>query len=306
MKKNKIFVIVLAAAVLFIAATQAVYMVDMTQQVIITQLGEYIRTNTEPGLDLKVPFIQQIHRFDKRVISSDAPPAEYLTLDKKRLLIDNYTRWRIIDPLKFYKTVRNEAGALSRLHRLCEGEVFFGVASDDQHLRGVAMNLENLASHLFTEIIGDKRETIMEDVAVKSGVIVESFGIQVVDVRIKRADLPQEVQSSVFARMNAERQRIAKKYRAEGEEKARIIRARADKESTIILADANKKSKELRGQGDAEAIKIFASAFEKDPEFYAFTKSLETYSKVLDDKTVLLLDSNSDLFRYLDSPAVKR
>jgi membrane protease subunit HflC len=289
MKKNTWSYYVVIGLVLAIVASQSVFVVDMTEQVIITQLGEFVRTNSQPGLDFKIPFIQTVHRFEKRIVTSDAEAAEYLTLDKKRLVVDSYTRWKIVDPLRFFVTMRNESGALSRLQSMVFSEL-----------------RTHIAAHPFIEIIGDKREPIMEDVALKAGKIVESFGIQIIDVRIKTADLPQEVQASVFARMNAERQRIAKKYRAEGEEQARIIRAEADKESTIILAEAGKKSKELRGEGDAEAIKIFASAFQKDPEFYAFTKSLETYSKVLDDKTVLVLDSNSDLFRYLDSPALKR
>lgn len=289
MKKNKKFVIALAALVVFITLLSSVYVVDITQQVIVTQLGEYVRTNTEPGLALKIPFIQKVHRFDRRIITSDAQAAEYLTLNKKRLLVDNYTRWRIEDPLKFFKSVRNEIGAMGRI----QGMVFSELRT-------------HIAGHNFNEIIGDKRESIMEDVAHKSGEIVKNFGIDIIDVRIKRADLPREVQDSVFARMNAERQRIAKKYRAEGEEKAKIIRAEADKRSTIILAEASRKAKELRGEGDAGAIRIFATAFDKNPEFYAFSKSLETYAKVLDDKTVLVMDGGSDLFRYLGSPVIKR
>jgi membrane protease subunit HflC len=159
-----------------------------------------------------------------------------------------------------------------------------------------------LAAHTLREVIGPQREPIMESVAERSGEIVKKFGIEIIDVRVKRVDLPEEVEASVFARMRSERQRIAKKYRAEGEEQARIIRAEADKEAIIILAEAYKKSKELRGEGDAAAIKIYAAAFEQDPEFYSFLRSLEAYEKFLKGGTTLVLRSDSKLFRYLAGP----
>ncbi len=280
---------VLAVIVVLMVVNQTVFTVDMTKQAIITQFGEYKRTIDEPGLNFKIPFIQTVHLFEKRVLVSDAPPAEYLTLDKKRLVIDSYTRWRIINPLQFYKTVRNELGALARL----DGIVFSELRTE-------------LASHNFREIIGAQREPIMENVAQKASVIVSEFGIELLDVRIKRADLPQEVQDSVYARMMAERERIAKLYRAEGEEQARIIRAEANKEKIIILADAYKVSKTLRGEGDAKATGIYAKAFEKDPEFYSFLRTLEAYEKFLVRGTTLVLGSDSELFRYLKSPEAEK
>lgn len=290
MKSNKIIIGFLVAVALVVAIlSQSLFMVDMTEQVIVTQMGEYVRSSDEPGLDMKLPLFQKTHRFEKRILVSDAPPAEYLTLDKKRLVVDSYTRWRIEDALKFYMSVKNEAGALGRLDGIVSSEL-----------------RTHIAAHDFHDIIGEEREPIMEDVAKKAGAIVSQYGIRVIDVRIKRADLPREVQSSVYARMNAERQRIAKKYRAEGEEKARIIRANADKEATIIMADAKKTSKETIGQGDALATKIYAEAYEKDPEFYGFTKSLEAYENILDDETTLVLDTRSRLFRYLDDPSAPR
>ncbi|MBL6974867.1 MAG: protease modulator HflC [Deltaproteobacteria bacterium] len=290
MKSNKIIIGTLVVAALLLAvASQSLFVVDMTEQVIITQMGEYVRSSDEPGLDMKLPFVQKSVRFEKRILVSDAPPAEYLTLDKKRLVVDSYTRWRIEDAIKFYMSVKNESGALGRLDGIVSSEL-----------------RTHIAAHDFHDIIGEEREPIMEDVAQKAGKIVSQYGIRIIDVRIKRADLPREVQSSVYARMNAERQRIAKKYRAEGEEKARIIRANADKEATIIMADAKKTSKETIGQGDALATKIYAEAYEKDPEFYGFTKSLEAYENILDDETTLVLDTRSRLFRYLDDPSAPR
>lgn len=290
MKNKKLIIGVLVAIALFLVLlTQSLFKIDMTEQVIVTQMGEYIRTSTEPGLDLKIPFIQKLHRLEKRILVSDAPPDEFLTLDKKRLVVDAYTRWRIVDALKFYMSVRSESGALGRLDGIVSSEL-----------------RTHISAHDFHDIIGGEREPIMEDVAKKAGVIVSQYGIGIIDVRIKRADLPREVQSSVYARMNAERNRIAKKYRAEGEEKARIIRANADKEATIIMADAQRTSKETIGKGDAMATKIYADAYNRDPEFYGFTKSLEAYETILDDKTTLVLDTRSRLFRYLDDPSAPR
>jgi len=280
--------LVAAAVLVVIVGSQTLFTVNETEQVIITQMGKYVRTITEPGLHFKLPLIQTVHRFEKRILVSDAPPAEYLTLDKKRLVVDSYTRWRIADPLQFYKTVRNEPGALARL----DGLVF-------SELR------KELASHTLREVIGPQREPIMESVAKRSDEIVREFGIEIVDVRVKRVDLPEEVEASVFARMRAERERIAKKYRAEGEEQARIIRAEADKKATIILAEAYKRAKEIRGEGDAAAIKIYAEAIEQDPEFYAFLRSLEAYEKLFEGGTTLVLSADAELFRYLAGPTAE-
>lgn len=281
-RSTGIIAVIVVPIALVILASQSLYVVDMTKQAIITEMGKFVRTNTEPGLDMKIPFIQQVQFFDKRIVVSDAPPAEYLTLDKKRLMVDNYARWRISDPIQFFMTVRNERGALSRL----QGIVFSELRT-------------HIAAHPFAEIIGEKRENIMDGVTDKANVIISQFGIELVDVRIKRADLPKEVQASVYARMKAERQRIAKKYRAEGEEKALAIRANADKEATIISADAKKSAEELMGEGDALATSIYADAYQQDPEFYAFTKSIETYDKALQGKTTLVLDASAPLFKYL-------
>lgn len=275
-------IIALVVFIGLIVLNQTLFSVDETEQGIITQLGVYVRSIKEPGLNLKVPFIQTFDSYDKRVLVSEASSTEYLTTDKKRLVVDSYTRWRIADPFRFFKTVRTEAGARARLDGIILSEL-----------------RRELAVHTFKEAIGLQREAIMETVARRGFEPAAEFGIQIIDVRIKRADLPQEVQQSVFKRMEAERQRIAKRYRAEGEEQARRIRAEADKEVTIITAEAFRKSKELRGAGDAEAIKIYAQAYEKDAEFYAFVRSLEAYEKFLGAESTLILDANSELFRYL-------
>ena len=276
--------ITILVLVALIVIPQSLYIVDMTEQAIIVQMGKYKRTIKEPGLCSKIPFIQSVVRFEKRVLTSDTAPGEYLTLDKKRLKVDHVSRWRIVDPLQFYKSVHNEEGGLARLQPIVFSEM-----------------RDELARHDFSDVIFVKREEIMEAVATSARERVKELGIELIDVRIKRADLPSEVQESVFARMRAERERKAKMYRAEGEEEAFKIRARADKQKTIILAEAYEESQKIKGAGDAEATRIYAEAFEKDPEFYDFLRSLEAYEKFLVGKTTLVLGSDSELFKYLDS-----
>ncbi len=267
---------------------QVFFIVDETDQIILTQFGEYKRTVQEPGLNVKLPIIQVVHRFEKRILSSDAVPAEYLTLDKKRVVVDHVTRWRIADPLLFFKTVRDVFGARARLDDIVFSEL-----------------RRALAEREFVNIISSKREAVMELVAKSAAIQAKQFGIDVVDVRVKRADLPPEVQQSVYARMVAERERIAKRYRSEGEEEAAKIRATTDKERTIILAKAYEKSQKLRGTGDAEAARITAEAFGQDTEFYRFVRSLEVYENTLTQDGQLVLSSDAELLRYLNSPSAK-
>ena len=272
-------------AVASVVLKQVFIIVDEREQVIVTQFGEYIRTIQKPGLAVKVPFLHNAFRFDRRILVSDAPQAEYLSQDKKRLVADPVTRWRIADPLVFFKTVRDESGARARLDDLVFSE-----------LRG------ELASHTFATVIGSKREAIMDNVAKSAREKAREFGIEVVDVRIKRADLPKEVQQSVFSRMQAEREREAKRYRSEGEEEANKLRAQTDKERTIVLADAEQNAQKLRGEGDATASRIYAEAYGKDPEFYRFVRSLQSYEQFLGKRSTLLLSADSPLFQYLAGP----
>jgi len=284
MKKTVIITILIALAAI-IVIPQSIFTVDVTQQAILLRFGEYQRTISEPGLYYKIPFIQSVSHLDKRILTSDTSPGEYITLDKKRLVVDHVSRWRIVDPLEFYKSVRSIEGGLARLQPIVFSEM-----------------RDELASHNFSDIISVTREEIMDVVANKASLRLEELGIELLDVRIKRADLPREVQQSVFARMIAERQRIAKEFRAEGDEAALEIRADADKEKTIILAEAYEESQKLMGEGDAEATKIYAESFEQDPEFYSFLRSLEAYENFLVGETTLVLSSGTELFKYLGSP----
>lgn len=267
------------------ALAQTAFTIGEREQGLIIQLGNPKRILQEPGLYFKLPVMQNLVRFDKRVLTTDAQTAEYLTLDKKRVLVDHVSRWRIQEPLEFYRSVRDEERAMARLDDLISARL-----------------RQETAKHNFLDFVREKREEIMQVVTKDTKETAKSFGIEVLDVRIKGLDLPKEVQASVFARMRAERERIAKRYRAEGEERAQEIRAGADREREIILATAYETSQKLSGEGDAQAATIYAQAFGQDPEFYAFTRRLQTYEKVLGTGTTLVLSPDSALLRYLQNP----
>jgi membrane protease subunit HflC len=268
--------------VALVVGVQSFFIVSETNHGIVTQLGEYRYTASNPGIYLKLPFAQAVTYVDKRLLSTDASAQEYLTLDKKRLRVDHVTRWRIVDPLLFYVSVRTEAGARARLDDVVFSEL-----------------RRELASQPFDLVIAERREAIMETVTDNAARQALSYGIQIADVRIKRADLPAEVQQSVIERMKAERSREANRYRAEGAEQSAQIKAGADRERAVLLADAYEQAQRLRGEGEAQAIAIYAQALGQDPEFYAFTRRLESYSKILRDGDTLVLPSDADLFDYL-------
>jgi len=272
-------------ALVVVTLWSSVVVIDEREIAIVTQFGEYKRAFARPGLYFKTPFIQDVMRMDSRIQLNDASPTEYLTLDKKRLLADPITRWRIVEPLKFYTTVHDESGASARLQDVVNSEL-----------------RRELATREFDAIIGSERETMMQQVAGNARTKCKDFGIHIVDVRIKRADLPNEVEESVFGRMRAERDRVAKQYRSEGEGEAAKIRAETDKERTILLAKAYETSQKIRGEGDAQSTTIYAKAYDKNPEFYAFLRSLDAYEKLMSEKSSLVLSTGSELFKYLRKP----
>jgi modulator of FtsH protease HflC len=278
-------IIVGVVVVLAFVALQAVYIIQEGQQGIIFQFGNPVRVVRDPGVYVKAPFIQDLVLMDKRILGTVPQTAEYLTLDKKRVVVDHISRWQITDPLLFYRTVRTEPGAAARLDQIIAGRL-----------------REEIARQNFVDIVRLKREAIMEVVTDGARDPAASFGITLVDVRIQRIDLPTEVQASVFARMQAERNRIAKRYRAEGEELAIEIRAEAEKEREIILATAYQQSQILRGEGDALAAAIYAEAFGRDLEFYSLTRRLQVYGNIIDGSSTIVLPPQSDLLRYLQSP----
>jgi membrane protease subunit HflC len=258
------------------------FTVPQWMQVVVVQLGNPVRTIREPGLYAKIPFIQDVLYFDRRLLLYDAAPKELLTRDKQQLVVDNYARWRIVDPLQFYRSVRNEAGAQSRLDDI------------------IYSNLrENLGRHTLDDIVNTRRAELMEAITRRSDERTREFGIEIADVRIKRADLPEKNEQNVFSRMRAERERLAKKFRAEGDEEARKIRSEAEKEVRILLAEARKKADILRGEGEAEAVKIFADAYGRDPAFFDFQRSLEAYRNGFPQGTRLVISPRADFFRHL-------
>ena len=270
-------------AILVFLGFTSIFIVDETEQVVVLQFGKPVRIITEPGLHMKVPFpIQEKNVFDNRLLEYDSPPEEILSKDKKSLIVDNYVRWKIVDPLQFLKTVQAIPTALSRMDDIVYSEL-----------------RRELGTHDMVEIITENREELMEKVTVASNRATQDYGIEVVDVRIRRVDLPSQNEESIYARMDAERKRQANKFRSEGEEEAQKIRATTDRDKTIILADAYKEAEGIRGEGDAKAVEVYADAYSADPKFYEFVRTLDAYKKIIDDKTMLVLPSDSRLFKLL-------
>ena len=278
---KRLSIAIFSLVILFVLST--IIVVDETEQVVILQFGKPVKIIKEPGLNFKLPApIQVLNSFEKRLLEYDVPPEEILSRDKKSLIIDNYVRWRIVDPLLFLQTVRAIPTAKTRLDDIVYSELRQELGNHDMH-----------------EIITETRELIMEKVTLASNEETSKYGIEVIDVRIRRVDLPQENEASIYARMEAERKRQANKFRSEGEEEAQKIRAATDRDKTVILAEAYKTAQQIRGEGEAEALDIYATSFSKDPDFYEFLRTLETYEKVIDKKTTLVLPGDSKLFKAL-------
>ena len=280
---NRTWTIVLVTLGILFAVWRLVFFtVPQWMQAVVVQLGEPVRTVRDPGLYLKLPFVQEVLFFDRRILDYDAQPRELLTVDKQQLVVDNYARFRILDPLQYYRTVRNEAGAQSRLDDILYSNV-----------------RETLGRHTLREIVSEKRAELLEQVTKRSDENARGYGIEVIDVRVKRVDLPEKNEQNVFSRMRTERERLAKKFRAEGEEEARKITSGADKDVRILMADARRQADIERGTGDALAVKIFADAYGRDLGFYGFVRTLEAYRKTLGEGTTLILSPSSDFFRLL-------
>lgn len=257
--------------------------VDQSQQAVITQFGRPVREITEPGLHFKLPNpIQSAVLFDRRLLEYDTEPTVIITQDKKTLVVDNYARWRIVSPTKFLQTVRDVVGAQARLDDIIYSELRVELGRYD-----------------LSAIVSSGRSSITDAVTRAVDAKTQEFGIQVVDVRIKKTDLPPENEQAVFERMRTERERQAKQYRAEGEEKAAAIRAEADRQREVLLAEAYRQAQLLRGEGDAEAARIYAAATSEDPEFYAFVRSLEVYGEGLGQDSTVVMGAQSGVMRYL-------
>ena len=268
-----------------IAVSQSIFYVQETEQVIVLQFGEPKRVINEPGLKFKIPFIQDVVSYEKRILDVDPPVEQVILADQRRLDVDAFVRYRISDPLSFFQTVTNQEGARARLSTITNAA-----------LRRVLGNATQL------EVLSEQRAVIMRQI--QNQVVTETnrFGIEIIDVRIGRADLPEGTVQSVFDRMRSEREREAAEFRAQGEERAQQIRSRADRERTVLLAEAEREAQILRGEGDGEAIQIFAEAFGQDESFFAFYRTLQAYrASMSDDNTSLVLSPNGDFFRYFQS-----
>jgi membrane protease subunit HflC len=276
---------IIGLALVIALASMSMFTVHITQSAVLLELQKPKEIVTEPGLYFKIPFIQKVRYFSKQLLDNDSPPAEVITRDKKNLLIDNFSLWRITDPLKFLETVRSVNGARARLDDIVYSELRVEIGTHDLHAA-----------------VTESRETIMAKITKEANLKSGEYGIELADVRIKRIDLPPEIANSIFNRMRTERERIAKEYRSEGNEESTKIRATTDKEKTILIAEAYKQEQTVRGKGDAKAIKIYADALQKDPKFYAFIRSMEAYKTSLKNDTTILMTEDSDFLKFLNKP----
>jgi membrane protease subunit HflC len=340
-------IVIIIAAVIVIP--QTLFVVDETEVAIVTRFGEFQQSYRSPGLKVKTPFAEQVTRFDKRLLRVDVAPASLLTADKRNLVIDSYARYKIVDPLVFFKNLRNESGAAARVGDIVNAQLRQEVAQDLQEeviseTREDIMNRVTTASNRIEVSRGDlfrdygsldhpavsvfidedtsdtqrSRSATAEELALLennasptalegfsitySASVIEALGIEIVDVRIKRADFPPDIETSVFARMEAERERIASGLRAEGAQADAEIRADVDRQVNIVLETAQGTSALLRGQAEQEAITILANSLEKDPDFYSFRRSLEAYKVFMDSQTTVIIDPESDLLKFLSDP----
>jgi membrane protease subunit HflC len=282
MSRAKQIILGIVVIVIGIVLFDSLFTVHQTQQVLVLQLGQFKRVINEPGLHFKTPFVQNIVSYERRVLEVDPPKEQVILSDQKRLDVDVYLRYRISDPLLFFKSVRDERVAASRLGNVVNST-----------LRRVLGNVTLLT------VLSDERAKVMSDIHVAVNEVAQPLGIEIVDVRIRRADLPEQAAQAVFARMRSEREQEAREARAQGFEKAQRIRASADRERTVLLAEAEKESEITRGAGDKQSYRIAADAYGTDPEFYGFYRSMQAYRNALQgDDTTMVLSPDSEFFRY--------
>jgi modulator of FtsH protease HflC len=277
----------IGAAVVAVLLYSSLFVVNQTEQALVLRFGQVARAPIEkPGLYVKVPFADTVILLDKRILDLDLPPQEVIASDQKRLVVDAFTRFRITDPLRFYQSVNNISGAVARLSSIVNSTV-----------RSV------VADATLTAVVRSERSALMNRIRDEVNRQAQGLGIQVVDVRLRRADLPEQNSQAVFQRMQTERQREAADIRARGSEQSQTIRARADREVTVLRAEAMKESEKLRGAGDAEKVRVLAEAFQRDPEFFSFFRSMQAYDSALQpEDTRLVLSPDSDFFRYFRGP----
>ena len=306
-KATTIKIIVLLAIVFLL--DQATYTVSETEQVIVTQFGNPVGDPvTSPGLHFKVPFIQRINVFDNRFLEWDGNPNQVPTRDRRFILVDTYARWRITDPLLFFQRLRDERGAQSRLDDILDGETRNAVAQHNliELVRSTNRNaadvqIESEEEAVILEPLEQGRQEITQEILQTAAGRTADLGIELLDLRLKRINYVAEVQQDVFARMIAERQRVAEEFRSEGQGEAARIDGERERELAQIQSEAYRVAEELRGKADATATAVYAEAYNRDADFYAFTKSMETYEQTMDGETVFILDTDSEFLRFLDS-----
>ena len=289
MKKSNIFISAFSLiAVIFIS--QSLFVVSEVERAVKLRFGEIVQFDVEPGLHFKWPIINSVRYFDSRILTLDAQPQRYLTSEKKALMVDSFIKWRVKDVAKYFTTT---GGDEERAKRLLSQRVDTGLRNE-------------FGTRTVKEVVSGERDQLMNSLtSMLDEIAQQELGVEVIDLRVKRIDLPLEVSESVYNRMRTERQRLARELRAQGNEVAEKIRATADKDKTVILADAYRMSEEIKGDGDAEATATYASAYTKDPEFYDFTRSLKAYQSTFETKgDILLIDPDSDFFKYLDNSKV--
>ena len=284
MKTSRIIISALAL-LLVIGISQSLYIVSETERAVKLRFGEIVEFDVSPGLHFKLPIVNAVRKFDARILTLDAAPQSYLTSEKKALSVDSFVKWRVSDVAKYFTTT---GGDEERLRRLLIQRVDAGLRNE-------------FGTRTVKEVVSGQRDELMDKLANQLNIIAkDELGIEVIDLRVKKIDLPPEVSESVYNRMRTERERLAKELRAQGNEVAERIRATADKDKTIILADAYREAEETKGNGDATATATYASAYSKDPEFYDFTRSLKAYEATFSSKSdFLLINPESDFFKYL-------
>ena len=280
-------IMLIIIAVIAATASSALFIVNETQQALVIQFGEPKRTVDQPGLKFKLPFIQDVIFFEKRVLSFIPDEGEEAILkDQKRLKVDTYARFKIVDPLRFYQSVRNEIEARKQLDTIVDSAL-----REELGLRGLK------------EILSEQRNSITKNIRDQVNIKARTLGMEIIDIQIRRADYPEVTSQAIFARMISERERIAREFRATGEEEAQKIRASAEKQRVVTVADGARQSQEIRGAGDAEAIRIYAESFGQDPEFFSFYRSMEAYKKSFNQDDTMVINPTGDFFKFFELPS---
>lgn len=312
MKNLKYIIIAIVAVVLLITVSQAVYVVNETEQVVVTQFGKPVgQAVTTPGLKVKVPFMQSANFFDKRYLEWDGDPNQVPTKDKKFIFVDTYARWQITDPLQFFKRMRNERGAQSRLDDILDGETRDFIANHNIEEAVRSTNRKPDTNAILDELINDTimdisvgRQKIQNMILTSANERAKDLGIAILDVRFKRINYVEDVRAQVYERMKSERYRIADKFRSEGQGEASRINGEKERDLKAIQSEAYRTAQEIMGRADAKAAAIYASAYDKSAsarDLYSFLKSMETFTETFDSSTTVVLSTDSDLYRYLKS-----